>query len=330
MWRVLGHERAVELLDRSLREGRLSHAYLFVGPPHVGRMTLAANLAQALNCSEEERPCGDCSQCRRIAEGKHPDVQVIGIGGESPRTEVGIDRIRELQHSSSLPPYEGRVKVFIIDGVERLSTEASNCLLKILEEPPPRVTIIGLTENERLLLPTITSRCQILELRPLPTVLIEEELRKKTDPREAETIARLSRGRPGWAFSALADGRILEERRKGLEDAIRIWGAGVNERFAYAAKLASGFGRTRDLEALNLWLSLWRDMLLVRGGAGEYITNIDQEGVLREEARGYNIREIKGFIQSIQEARWQLQENANPRLVLEVLMLDIPQKGRGV
>ncbi|TET38214.1 MAG: AAA family ATPase, partial [Dehalococcoidia bacterium] len=165
MWQVIGHEKAVALLERSMKGGKLSHAYLFVGPPHVGKMTLAMNLAQALNCRGEERPCGECPQCRRIARGVHADVQVIGLEG---RMEIGIDQIREMQHAASLKPFEGRNRVFIIDGADHLSHEAANCLLKTLEEPPPNDQLILLAANERLLLPTVLSRCQKLELGPLP------------------------------------------------------------------------------------------------------------------------------------------------------------------
>lgn len=152
MWKVVGQTRAVSLLQHSLERGLLAHAYLFVGPPHVGKMTLALNLAQALNCEAAAPPCGECAACQKIALVKHADVQVIGLvdGSNSvearSRAEIGIDQIREIQHSSSLPPFEGRYKVFIIDGAELLSTEAANCLLKTLEEPVDRVMFILLSQ----------------------------------------------------------------------------------------------------------------------------------------------------------------------------------------
>jgi len=142
MWQVVGHEETVALLDRSLRNGRLAHAYLFVGPRHVGKMRLAIELAKALNCHHEERPCGVCTQCERIEGLKHADVQVIGVDGT---TEIGIDQMREMQHCASLKPFEGRHRVFIIDGVEHLSREAANCLLKTLEEPPADVQLVLLS-----------------------------------------------------------------------------------------------------------------------------------------------------------------------------------------
>ena len=135
MWQVVGQDRAVSLLQRSLERGALAHAYLLVGPLHVGKMALAVNLAQALNCEETAAPCGECASCRKIALGKHADVQFIGLTSDNgstetrTRVEIGIDQIREMQHSANLPPFEGRCKVFIVDGAEHLSIEAANCLL---------------------------------------------------------------------------------------------------------------------------------------------------------------------------------------------------------
>jgi len=161
MWQVIGQDKALALLDRSLKENNVAHAYLFVGPRHIGKKTLALNLAQALNCDADKPPCGQCHSCRRILEQKHADVTCIGLDS---KTEIGIDDIRKLQRLANLPPYEGKRKVFIIDDAEYLSTEAANSLLKILEEPPPKVVWVLLTAEEPRLLPTIVSRCQRLEL----------------------------------------------------------------------------------------------------------------------------------------------------------------------
>ena len=114
-----------------------------------------------------------CASCQKIASAKHADIQIVGLTKSEDsaearsRTEIGIDQIRELQHSSSLPPFEGKYKVFIIDGAEFLSSEAANCLLKTLEEPFDRVVFILLTTSDRLLPATVVSRCQRLELVPL-------------------------------------------------------------------------------------------------------------------------------------------------------------------
>jgi DNA polymerase-3 subunit delta' len=167
MWQIIGQDRILSSLRRGLEGGTLAHAYLLVGPPHVGKMTLARDLARAVNCGEAGPPCGECAACQKISVGKHADVQMIGLYGGAEarsRTEIGIDQIREVQHAASLPPFEGKCRVFIIDGAEYLSTEAANSLLKTLEEPAASVVFVLLTTSDRRLPATVVSRCQRLEL----------------------------------------------------------------------------------------------------------------------------------------------------------------------
>ena len=173
MWKTVGHDRAVTLLRRGLEIGRTSHAYLISGTARVGKMTLALDLTAALNCTGSTRPCGECGQCGRIARGLHADVRVIGTespGGEQgrPRISIGIDQVREVRREANLRPFEGSFRVLIFDGVERLTAEAANSILKLLEEPPDQVVLILLSSDAAAVPATIASRCQLLELRPLP------------------------------------------------------------------------------------------------------------------------------------------------------------------
>ena len=332
MWQVMGQNRAVALLQRSLERRSLAHAYLFVGPCHVGKMTLALNLAQALNCEAAERPCGKCTPCQKIASVKHADVQIIGLvrnGGSTEarsRTEISIDQIREVQHSSSLPPFEGNYKVFIIDGAEFLSSEAANCLLKTLEEPVDKAVFILLTTNDGLLPSTVVSRCQRLELAPLAVGDVEAALcRRGIEPQKAKLLAWLSHGRLGWALSAAFDDGLLQQRAEKLDRLLTVINADYEERFAYVAQLVALFQKSRESvqEILDLWLDWWRDLMLVKVGCSDGVTNVDFEAILAEMARGYNLAQIRNFIDCIQAAKEQLGQNANPRLVLEVLMLNI-------
>ena len=340
MWQVIGQDRAVSLLQRSLERQTLAHAYLLVGPPHVGKMALAINLAQALNCEKTEPPCGECASCQKIALGKHADVQIIGLtsDGDSAesksRVEIGIDQVREMQHSSNLPPFEGRHKVFIIDGAEHLSIEAANCLLKTLEEPVDRVIFILLTVGESLLPATVLSRCQRLELPPISASKVEAALGSRwgVESHKSRLLARLCRGRLGWAVSAAGDDGLLKQRAERLERLLDVMNGDYDERFAYAAQLATQFGQSRELvrEVLDLWLIWWRDLLLVKTGCQDAIANVDIETVFVDQARGYSLAQIKAVIESIQAAGEQLEQNANPQLALEVLMLNIPRKGDAV
>jgi len=339
MWQVVGQTKAVSLLRHSLERGTLAHAYLLVGPSHVGKMTLAINLAQALNCEATERPCGECASCQKIALAKHADVQIIGLSQSEDseevrsRTEISIDQIREVQHSSSLPPFEGNCRVFIIDGAEFLSSEAANCLLKTLEEPVDKVVFILLTANDGLLPTTVVSRCQRLELAPLAAGEIEAALcsRWGIEQPRARLLARLSHGRLGWAISATSGDGLVQQRAEKLDRLLDIIGADYDERFTYVAQLVALFRKSRELvqEILDLWLDWWRDLMLVKVGCGDNITNVDFEAILVKMAEGYSLAQIRTFIDSIQAAGEQLRQNANPQLVLEVLMLSIPGRKYG-
>jgi len=329
MWQVIGQDRILSLLDYSLKTNTVAHAYLLAGPRHVGKGTLAINLAQALNCDGPELPCGQCRSCQRILEGKHADVTPIGLDS---RTEIGIDDIRGLQRLANLPPYEGKCKVFIIDDAEYLSTEAANSLLKILEEPPPKVVWLLLAAEEAHLLPTIISRCQRLELKPVPSERIQEVLVKSysVDANKAKLLTQLCHGRLGWAVSALAKDDILEQRSQRIDKLVSLLtptGRSLEQRFAYAQELASQFSQNRraGAEISELWFDWWRDLMLIKGGCREGIINVDYGVALEEQAGGLSLSEIKEFLANLCLLQEEISKNVNPRLALEWLMLNLPR-----
>jgi DNA polymerase-3 subunit delta' len=334
VWNIIGQGRALTLLKHGLESGRLSHAYLFVGPPHIGKMTLALNLAQALNCEADDRPCLKCDACRKIAAGSHSDVQVIGLDynedEDAERKLIRNEQIDGILHDASLPPFEGRNKVFIIDGAELLSIGAANRLLKTLEEPEDKVTFILLAADENRLLKTIVSRCQRIELQPMS---IAEETQALTaqyhiEAERARLLAGLSHGCPGWAITAASDPKIMEQRDNELDRIISVIKGDYEARFAYAARLATGFTQNRQAvyETLDRWRDWWRDMMLVKMDRAEMITNTDREEELVRMSGNYSLSSIREFIQSIASAGVQLKQNVNQRLALEVLMLDIPRE----
>ena len=329
MWQVIGQTKIINALRRSLADGRLAHAYLFVGPQHVGKMTLAITLAQALNCPSEDKPCGECPSCRRIALGKHSDVQVIGGAETETRrgssVRIGIDQIREMQHNVSLKPYEGDQRLIIINGAEHMSEEAANSLLKTLEEPPPSTTIILLAADEGSLLPTIVSRCQRLRLAPQPVPAVKQALVERwgVPSERADLLARLCHGCIGWAISAIHNEEVLAKRSEHLDSLISLSRSDISERFAVAAQLATK-DKASVREQLELWLTWWQDLLLMKNGCVEFITNMDRREALQEAATEYSLSAISGMLHSIRDTIQQLEQNANPQLALEVLMLNIP------
>ena len=333
MWQIHGQDHILKQIEPSLKQGRLAHAYLLVGPPHVGKMTLALSLAQSVNCLQgRDVPCGDCAQCRRIAQGNHADVRVVGIvqrDENSPtRTVIGIGDVKEALHQVNLKPYEGACTVIIFDGAEFMSEEAANALLKVLEEPPPQVLILLLTSNEEVLLSTIKSRCRRLGLLPVAKDQIVERLQAEhgAAPELAERLARLSRGCLGWAINAARDPQILERREADLERIGEICQSTLEERFSYAAELAARFYRDRDYTRaiLYLWLGWWRDLILIKEGAEQYVRNQDHLNQLKLQATRLTTSQTVSFIKLLQGTLEALDSNANARLALEVLMLNLP------
>ncbi|MFH0942451.1 MAG: DNA polymerase III subunit delta' [Chloroflexota bacterium] len=338
MWPVIGQQKAVSLLERSLERAAVAHAYLLVGPRHVGKMTLAITMAQALNCPSGTPPCGKCPACRRIAAGSFADVQVVGLekaSGEESRSkvEISIEQVRDLQHSASLAPFEGKYRVFIIDQAERLSLGAANALLKTIEEPPARVVFILLTVCEEALPATVVSRCQRLELRPLAAEAVERALRERgqIEPARARLLGRVSRGLAGWAFSAASDDKLLSERLEIRDRIVSLTNGGLALRLVYAMELAELFGRDRQKvgEIFGIWREWWRDLMLAKLGLSGAVTSVDRTAELETMAAGLGLGQIRKFIGDIDLASEELEQNASPRLVLEVLVLNIPEGRNG-
>lgn len=205
---IRGHDRVVNQFRRSLERGRLANTLLFLGPPGVGKKAVALKLAQALLCCESPpgdlSPCGACESCIQALAGTHPDLEVISkppeksfiplaalIGGEGQRMHEG------LCHWIGLKPFMGGRKIAIIDDADQLNDEGANCLLKTLEEPPPRSLLILISTSLERLLPTIRSRSQVIRFEPLSAADIAEILladESVSNPDEARRIANFSEG----------------------------------------------------------------------------------------------------------------------------------------
>jgi DNA polymerase-3 subunit delta' len=338
-WRLLGQPNVVAMLRRALSEGRLAHAYLFVGPTQVGKATAARELAMALNCRGEDPPCHRCRECHQIELGRHPDVEFVGVGGlcEEPdhrdhRTDgskdIRICQVRRLERLLSRAPFEGQHRVAIVDPADALNVEAANAFLKTLEEPPASVVLVLVTSREEALPPTVRSRCRRVAFRRMAVADMEQALveRWSVASEKAHTLARLSGGRLGWAVTAFEDEGILSARETMLEDIQQLPGASLSERFAYAGRLGYLFSREREsvLAILDLWEEWWRDLLLAAAGRAELALNFDRLDKLSEEGRKYQVRAVVRFLETLGRARRQLQENVNSLLALEVLMLELP------
>jgi DNA polymerase-3 subunit delta' len=318
---VVGHDWAVELLQRQYQASRVPHALLLSGPPGVGKRTLARFFAQYLNCQAAAKPCEQCLSCRKIGKGSHPDVHLL----VDETGAIKIDEIRGLQRELSLSPYEGIYRVAILGNFERATSSAANALLKTLEEPAPQVVLLLTTLDAGALLPTIVSRCQGLVLRPLPLREVAGALQSRwqASPAQAELLAQLSAGRLGWAVRALTDPSLLERRETCLQDLLDLLVMHRMERLAYAQTLSRNQAILK--ETMLVWLTIWRDLLLLLSGGQTKILNLDWQERLQPIAAQATLTQARQMVDKLREALLNLDYNVNSRLNLEVVLLKMPR-----
>jgi DNA polymerase III subunit delta' len=318
---LIGHRWALDHLLRQRRQGSLRHSHLLLGPAHVGKTTLALTFAQALFCERggDEEPCGACRSCGRIERGAYPDVAVIEPAGAA----FGIEQVREMGSELPLSPLEGRLKVRILAGFEAATREAQNALLKTLEEPPAHALLFLTAPEAEAMVPTISSRCQTLKLRPVPVPELSAGLREiGVAAEEAEALALASGGRPGWALQALTDPSLRGERAKALGALTAM----LPRRLASRLRLSESLGaldRAKLVETLGLWQLWWHDLLLLAAGAEDgYVLPPAERPT---NAASLAPAEIAGFMARLAEAERMVLRNGNTRLVMNVLAVRMPQ-----
>jgi len=332
---IMGHERQIEQLERARCADRVAHAYLFHGPEGVGKEIAARAFAAALNCtSDGEVPCGECTNCRKIAAGSHPDVRLLASEEElvergiieaekrrSPSAQIRNEQLDELADLFRHKPYLGSWKIVIVVDAHKLNTFSQNRFLKTLEEPSSDSVIILISSQPELLLPTVRSRCQALAFGAVSRSSITEYLTSRfdLDPRRAAVLAAMAQGSLGRAV-ALVDGDFLD-MRDILADAL---GSLDKSDVEQLLALAEEHGRDRAsvlqvLEMMELWC---RDLLLARlGVGGDLLVNLDCASRIEEDSRALSPRRLMRWTEEIKRIRVAMKVHLNPRLALESLFI---------
>lgn len=328
-WDIAGHDWAVRLLQGHLIRKDVRHAYLFCGPPGVGRRTLALQFTRALNCLQPPARgefCGVCRVCRQTAAMQHSDLFVVQSEPES--SVLKVDAIRELQQSLALSPYEAQYRIALLLRFHEANPNAQNALLKILEEAPQRVILLLTADSPESLLPTIVSRCEVLRLRPMALSGLQQELENRgLASSDARLLAHLSFGRLGYALRIKDDPDHLNQRQEALETLLTLLGEPRRERLVTAETLS------KDKEALRsifeIWLSFWRDVMLRRAERGSMTdsfppVNLDLQTEIDLIADQTNLETARKRVIDLEQAIERLGGNVNARLLTEVVLLDCP------
>ncbi len=343
---LIGHGDALAWLRRALQTGRFAHAYLITGSRSVGKRTFALEIAQALNClapNVEDRPDHTCQHCRLIQRMVHPDVRLVRRAPErrlislkppvvsGPQRDYS-DNVQFIQSDAQLKPVMGRSKVYVIVNAEELAEDAGNRLLKTIEEPAPSVVFL-LTASERgAVLPTIASRCQEIRLRPASRAELAEALVVMgTDAERATQLAALAGGRQGWAVSAARESGLFEQQQTYARQLVEAIGGSRLERLLRARALSERWTSQPEMvrDTLRVWMSWWRDVLLVQLGLTSRIVHLEAgaQAALRTTAEHVDLEAARQATAAIQQTLADLDTNVNARLALDLLLLRLPRVG---
>jgi DNA polymerase-3 subunit delta' len=324
-WDLTGHEWAVDMLKKHVVNGTTRHAYLFCGPPGLGRRTLALRFAQALNCATPISagiPCGTCRDCKQIESMQHADLTVIQAEAEGGTLKV--DQIREARRTLTLKPYQSKYRVSIFLRFQEANDSAGNALLKTLEEAPSYAVLILTADNPEQLLPTIVSRCEALRLRPLSIDEIKRDLENRgVESDRARLIAHISSGRPGYARQLIESDTLLEKREERLNDLLALLPASRVEKFKYADQLSKDKDSMR--QAVLFWLSYWRDVMLRTVQAETPLVNVDRNMEIEDLASRMDLSSARLVVSGLENTLEKMDKNVNSRMLAEVLLLDLPK-----
>lgn len=320
MWSsIKGHKKEIERLQIAAEKQQLAHAYLFTGMDGVGKRLVAKTFATALMCEKGARlTCGTCQACRSAESGNHPDL--ISLTVDEGKTQIRIDQVRDIQRRLIHSPFSGHYQVVIVDEADRLNEEASNAILKTLEEPIKGTLFFLITARPHMLLPTVRSRCQEIRFAPLDTKTIASHLQEHLSlaPDESLLIAQLSQGSLAKAMSFPA-----EELRETNERIL-----GLLKNFSAEMVLATAEDWAKDLNTAAVViqvLSGWfRDILILKTTEDEgAVLNSKYLGEIKKLASNFTIDRLQTILANIREAEKALDTTYNKQLMFEQLLFSL-------
>lgn len=322
---IIGQEQIKEHLQNALSTGKISHAYIINGEKSTGKEFIAKVFAMALQCEKGEiDPCLECHSCKQALTNNHPDI--IRVVHEKPNT-ISVDDIRtQVNNDVGIKPYSGPYKVYIINEAEKMTSQAQNAILKTLEEPPVYAVILLLTSNVNSLLPTILSRCVVLNMKPVADELVKKYLMEQLQVPDykAEVCVAFARGNIGKA-KALASSEDFENvKAEALALLKYIQDMELNEIISAIKKITEYKMEINDyLDIISIW---YRDALLFKATHDvNHLVFREEIQALRRTAQHSSYEGIETIIKALDTAKRRLDANVNFELTMELLMLTIQE-----
>lgn len=311
---IRGQNQPIQLLKGYIQQNRLEAGYLFLGPEGVGKKLIAKTLAKAVNCLQgKSDSCDRCSSCIKIENNQHPDVNII----ETEGSEIKIEYIRQMQKTMALKPYEGKLRVFIIDNAHNLNAQSATAMLKVLEEPPVDSLIILITDKVSLLFRTIISRCKILKFSALSRIKLKEILKQEYAESDilAHFLAYFSEGRFGYALR-LKDKDILREKNRIIDNFV------LSSRVRLRDLSLENREQVRDY--LDILAAYFRDIYLLKIGiAYSEVINLDRKNELLRQMHRFSFLDLNRILNLICESILYLEQNINVKLMLYNLVVQL-------
>lgn len=323
--KIIGHSNIIEQLKNSVRNGKISNAYIFNGEDGAGKNMLADAFAESMLCEKDmEEGCGECHFCRQMQSGNNPDL--ISVLHQKAGS-IGIDDIREqLNKDIQIKPYNGRHKVYIIDEAEKLTVQAQNAMLKTIEEPPEYGVIIFLTNNIEVFLPTIVSRCIVYNLRPQKESVVMDYMMTqfKIPEYEAKVCASFAQGKIGKAIELIKSetfGFIKDEAVNLLKNIYTYEITDILESIKKIADYKQNIIYYIDI--IEMW---YRDVLLfkVTKDPNNLIFS-DEINQIRKESSKKSYEGIEKVLEGCETAKARLKANVNFELAIELMLLNIKE-----
>lgn len=324
---IIGHEKQMNHLIRSLESEKFVHAYIFNGPAGIGKKRVATALMTAILCQNSKvEPCESCASCLKLQSDNHPDIMLLKPESGSLKNQ----QVEEFQKFVTIKPYESNHKVILIEDADTMTVSAQNRILKVLEEPPAYVVIVMMTTNINRMLPTIRSRCLGMNFQPVPSEKIASFIvdNYNIDMPRAQVIANFSKGSFDSAIKMLESEAFSEDRTliENMFDALIR-----NKRlklFDYVSILEKNKEKTLELlELLTFWI---RDLILLsEGSAQQLIVNQDKLEILKSHVEDMSIVQLYRSFKEVEKAKRAIREQVNLSANMESFMIALQEVRNG-